>query len=75
MNVGRANAPTSIAFIYSIYPEFITLSIDISGAIYAGLPLQRLTVPVFSVNTRVWIILDRASPRSANIQVKGFFSK
>ena len=47
MNVVRANAHTSIAFIYSIYAEFITLSIDISGAIYAGLPLQRLIVLVF----------------------------
>ena len=69
----RTNGHTSIAFSCSIDADFITLSIDISGAIYAGIPLQRLTVLVFSVNTRLWIILVLASPRSVNSQIKGFF--
>ena len=72
MNAIRANAHTSIVFGCSIDADFIILSIDISRAIYVGLPLQRLAILVFPVNTRVWIILDRASPDQLIYKSKGF---
>ena len=64
----------SIFFISPIPAESITwVSICISGAINAGVPLFTNLVRVLHTVILVWVIVDLVSPRSPNLHIIGSF--